>query len=370
MDYIFILGRNLSLSIAEIEGFFSRENNLILNKKLIKNSLLIECKKEINSKTIDFLGGTIAIGKTLITENQKNLIKELDKKMIYEGTSNKLNYSLWDYSDNSDFFREYLKIRFKREKIKASFKGLNREIDTQEGEKFRKTSSKNIDEEYFLFEEDSVFSFGKIIQKCNYEEIEKRDMQKPIRRESLAISPRLAKIMINLSEIKNDEILLDCFCGVGTILSEVLIQKIKCIGIDKDKDAISGARKNLEWFGFSKENYKLINNDSSKILISEKNVMVSEPDLGETLRKMPNKEKAKNILNNFENLMIKVLNNSKLNLSGKRVFSSPLIRIGKNRLGCDINKISENTGLKLINSFDEFRSMQLVGRRIFVLEKA
>jgi hypothetical protein len=37
-------------------------------------------------------------------------------------------------------------------------------------------------------------------------------MQKPIRREELAISPRLAKILINLSGAKKNNLLLDPFC--------------------------------------------------------------------------------------------------------------------------------------------------------------
>ena len=73
----------------------------------------------------------------------------------------------------------------------------------------------------------------------------------------------------------------------------------------------------------------------------------------------------------FENLIIKVLNNLKKNISGRIVFTSPLIKCGKKRIGCDFSRISRETGLKLIGGFPipEYRGDQIVGRNIVVFEK-
>ena len=54
---------------------------------------------------------------------------------------------------------------------------------------------------------------------------------------------RLAKILINLSEVKDEEILLDPFCGIGVILEEALLQNINVIGIDKDKKAVDRCKE-------------------------------------------------------------------------------------------------------------------------------
>ena len=200
-------------------------------------------------------------------------------------------------------------------------------------------------------------------------------MNKPIRRQELAISPRLAKIMINLSGIKKGEKLLDPFCGIGVILEEALLQNIKVVGIDNDKNSISGAEKNLEWFGFNKENYKLINGDSRKINPKNCDVIVTEPFFGEILKKTPTKEKANEIIREFEKLIIPVLNNLKQNVYGKIVFTAPFIKTMKKRVSCDIENILKNTGLKLSKienialSIQEFRENQIVGREIFVLER-
>lgn len=361
MKYLFILGRNPKLSIMELKSYFEKEKNKILKENLKENGLLLELEKEIEKNLIDKLGGTISIGIVL------SKINELDKINIYNGTKNKFNYCIWDYSEKKDEVSDILKKRFKSEKLKGVEKKLKNLIKLQNGEKAQNVSSKLINEEYFVYDN----FFGKIIQKNNYEEIEKRDMKKPVRRESLSISPRLAKIMINLSKVKKNETLLDAFCGIGVILEEALNQEIKVIGIDKDKKAISGAKRNLNWFKFNKKNYDLINEDSSIVKIENVSVMCSEPDFGKTLKKIPTKEKAKKTIKNFENLMIKIINNVKNNINGNIVFTAPLIRIGKKRIGCNFEKISKQTFLNLKKDFPipEFRHNQIVGRDIVVLEK-
>jgi tRNA G10 N-methylase Trm11 len=364
MKYLFILGRNLELSISEIKSFLKRTENAILEETIRGHGLLLELEKPLDAGSVDFLGGTLGIGIVLCK------IKDIDKKQIYQiyyGSENNFNYLIWDFSENTEKVSEYLKRRFRSEKLKVTEKKFNDFIKTQNEGNIRNPSSNLISEEYFVFND----VFGRIIQKCNYKEIERRDMQKPVRREELSISPRLAKIMINLSEIKENEILLDAFCGIGVILIEALNMDIKAIGIDKNSEAINGAKKNLEWFKFPKEKYRLINNDSSKIIINPVNVLVSEPDFGKPLLKIPKEKEAKETIKQFENLMISVLNNLKLSIHGKFVFSTPLINLGNERIGCDFSRICAKTGLKLKDGFpiQEFREAQIVGREIVVMEK-
>lgn len=361
MKYLFILGRNAELSIAEIKAYLKRKENIILESSLKGNGFLVEVEETLDAGSIEELGGTISIG-IVICE-----IKEIERKEIYMGESNKFNYVLWNFSDKTDDVSDYLKKRFRKEKLKSIEKKLTGRMSLQKGGKAEIVSSNLIDEEYFVYEN----YFGKIIQKTDSKKIEERDMKKPVRRESLSISPRLAKIMINLSEIKENEKLADAFCGIGVILIEALNQNIKVIGIDKDRDAIEDARKNIEWFGFLKENYKLINNDSSRVGISSVGALVSEPDFGEILKKNPDKKEARIMLESFENLMISVLNNMKKYVKGKFVFTSPLIEIERKRIGCNFKKISEKTGLKILPNFPiaEFREGQIVGREIAVMEK-
>src|SRR4030042_632110 len=270
MKYLFILGRNIELSIAEVNSFLKRIGNKVIGYKQKENAILVEIEKPIEDKIIDNLGGVIALG---------SIIPDMDKEELYFGTSNKMNYVIWDFSDKTDKVREYLKRRFKHEKLKATEKRLGRMMELQNGKTASTLSTRNLDEQFFTFDD----YFGRIIQVCDYEKIEKRDMEKPVRRSALSISPRLAKIMINLSEIRKGK-LVDGFCGIGAILSEA--------------------------------------------------------DFGELLKKIPTKEKARETAENFENLMVSVINNLKKKISGRFVFSVPYIRTINQRVSCNIEKIS------------------------------
>jgi len=176
--------------------------------------------------------------------------------------------------------------------------------------------------------------------------------------------------MINLAQLNSGDTLFDPFCGVGTFLQEALLEGIKVVGSDIDGDATKGAKQNMQWFGFSQEDYSIINHDSKNINLEEVSAIATEPDLGATLKKIPTKNKAKETLNNFEKLMVQVIDNAKEKVKGRIVFTSPLIRIGKKRLECNIENICERTGYsEVFPGIDEYRKNQVVGRKIFVLEK-
>jgi len=285
MKYMFILGRNVELSKQEVFSYFERMDNKVENFWLKENGLIVEVEKPLAQGAISFFGGVIAIGEIFMSGNN---IKDLENIFIYKGTANNFNYCIWSFANEAyeDDIRAYLKQRFKSEKLKAAEKGLTGRMTLQKGEKIEIVGSKNIQEQYFILEEKGDKFFGRITETCDYEALEKRDMEKPERREELAISPRLSKIMINLSLVKNGP-LLDAFCGIGGVLFEALLQGIPVIGVDADPDAIDGARKNLAWGKFNQKDYQIINNNSKKVRITGAEVMVSEPDLGRTHRRLP-----------------------------------------------------------------------------------
>lgn len=365
MQYLFILGRNPELSLAELKCYFG-------NFKYIKNKNAVLAElPELKKGIISRFGGIIAIGKVLASEN--DFEKDISGKILYTGFKNNFNYVIWDFSNSGflEYAKGYLKHRFKEEKLKATEKKISNFMKMQSGEEMMTLSSnKLIDEQYFVFED----KFGKIIETCDYGQLEKNDMEKPVRREKLAISPRLAKIMINLSKADKNETIVDCFCGIGVIVKEALRLEINVIGIDKDPDAIKGILENLKWGKFSEKNYEIVQADSGKIKIKKSSALVAEPDFGETLKSIPEDKKTELIMRNYENLMIRVLNNLKGSIAGRFVFTAPLIQTRvKNRIkriSCNKKRILENTGLKIIEGFpiSEFRENQIVGREIMVLQ--
>ena len=187
MKYLFILGRNPELSIAEILAFLKRKHIPISKSEIHKNSILIDISTKLPDNTIDQLGGSLAIGEVLTDK-----INDLDKEELYSGTKNKFNYVVWNFSEETEKLSDYLRKRFKQEKLKSTEKRFGSFIKLQNGKNMPNISSKTVSQQFFAFNQ----FFGKIIQTCDYQELEKRDMEKPVRRGKLAISPKISKIMI------------------------------------------------------------------------------------------------------------------------------------------------------------------------------
>jgi len=372
MEYLFLLGRNFELSEREIFSKLKSWGIEVLDSFRIKNGLLVDTDKLLKKNIIDEFGGVISIGKILFKGKREDVLKELENKNLIFKNKNNFSYIVYDFSESFyDDVCDLLRKKFRAEKFKATQKKISGTMESQGGENVSIVGSKLIDEQFFVFEKEGELIFGKFVEFYNYEALELRDMKKPVRRESLSISPRLAKMMINVSGVKDGGKILDPFCGVGVILQEGLLMNKNVIGIDMDRDAINGAKKNLEWFGFSKNKYRLINGDSSGIRIESCDVLVAEPDFGEILKKSISKEKALNMIGKYERLMVKVLNNLKSGIKKKIVFTAPFILCNnKKRIGCDFEKVTEKTGLRVVEGFplEEFRKKQIVGRQIVVMK--
>ncbi|MBU0957756.1 MAG: hypothetical protein KKF56_03005 [Nanoarchaeota archaeon] len=370
MKYVFILGRNPVLSKAEIFSYLEKEK-IKLNSDLLKqNSLYVDIEGEINPKeVIDKLGGTIAIGKVLFSGKIEKLKESIENNPIYFDEPIKLVYSIFCYSsdENSKIIIDSMKTNFKNEGLKAKF------------HKFLEYTIKPTEKIYF-FIQNIENHFGIIEAIHNPKQVEERDMEKPVRREELAISPRISKILINLSQAKQGQELVDPFCGIGVILQEALIQDINVTGIDNDSSATKHAKLNIEWiktkYNFN-ANFNILTDDSKKVVLQKIDAIATEPELGDILTKVPDENITKSNLRKFEDLMIDVLNNLKkyTKPNTKIAFTSPLIKTNKGRKSCDIEKILNQTQLKIYNlknsnikfPITELREHKIIGRDIYVL---
>ena len=154
MKYLFILGRNPKLSVAEVFAYLERTGNSMENYFVNKNALLVEVGETIEAGAVDSLGGVIGIGIVLASGNEQEIENKLDKQEVYLGESNKLNYVIWDFSEEGiEEITLYLKKRFKNEKLKATEKKLRPEMEMQNGGKSGIVSSSNVNEQYFIFED-------------------------------------------------------------------------------------------------------------------------------------------------------------------------------------------------------------------------
>jgi len=63
-----------------------------------------------------------------------------------------------------------------------------------------------------------------------------------------AIYPKLARLLVNLSRVREGELFSDPFCGTGSLLIEAAIMGIQSVGMDRGRWISKGALKNMKGF--------------------------------------------------------------------------------------------------------------------------
>jgi tRNA G10 N-methylase Trm11 len=370
MEYFFILGRNPTLSYAEILSYL-KSHGIAYSVVFFKKNFLVMSVGEGIKLNIQEFGGVMKIGKANIFDSEKNLDVFVKDYFMDLG---KFSFSV--LGDNSEEYTEEMEQKlmkkFRSEKIKAQVRHSRASMKLQEGDE---VTIPNSDVEFFYQVEENKIYFGRVDQEYSYEEIKKRDMKKPARRNELAISPRLAKILINLSQVREGQLLVDPFCGIGVIVQEALLKGINCFGVDKDRFAITGAKKNIDWLS---DNFEISGRarfhvgDSANIPSVKIDGVATEPALGDLVKKRLFDKVAPRYIQDFEKMIIPILKRIKeLKTPGSKVvLTMPCIR----QFSVSMIKIANFTGLKVYQLDDvqmpikEFREKQHIGREIVVLE--
>lgn len=96
--------------------------------------------------------------------------------------------------------------------------------------------------------------------------LDREPMKKPAFHPT-TLKPKLARALANLARAKKGKLLLDSFCGTGSILIEAAILGVKVVGIDFDEKMLYLAKKNLDFYKkkYKYRNYKLINGDATQL---------------------------------------------------------------------------------------------------------
>ncbi len=347
------------MSRAEILEFLKTRKRIYKEILFKDNFLVIETNKGERFDIQEF-GGVMHLGEITLEGNREEFKTYLNENEVVP--SDKFSYALYGNQDS-----EMLKEKFKQRHKKAMQKYGRQSIKFQDGHKEKNPKA---DFYLFIYEENNIVYLGIATQSYDFTQSKKRDMQKPIRREALAISPRLSKILINLSGAKPHDKLLDPFCGIGVILAEALIKKINVYGIDKNKDAIYGAKINLKWITEEykiQTKYTLENSDSRKAPDLQFSAIATETPLGKILIKKPSDNQATQMIQNFEAYIIPILKRlAKVKKPlGKIAITFPVIK----NIHVDIQKITDRTNLSIYtNPILESRSDQFVSRDILVFQ--
>ena len=149
-----------------------------------------------------------------------------------------------------------------------------------------------------------------------------RDFGRPNRdSNSGMLPPKLCKMMINISSFVQDKniVILDPFCGSGTMIMEAILLKYKnIIATDFSERAIEDSIKNLDWFYEqynikSKKNVEIykqdVKNISDKIDKNSIELIVTEPYLGPSNLNIGDENRIKKTVIELEKLYIESFKN-------------------------------------------------------------
>jgi tRNA G10 N-methylase Trm11 len=430
--YVFVPGKNWQLSLAELGSYFTTRECRFRVTNLSKSFFVLESDRHLDPVIADELGGTlkisavlsqIPIGMVKDAFLHKNRQAQSDVRSrlpsgdsvgeIFNLRQGKCVFGVSLYFDDSQFFRlsgeihRFVGSHFKQELaaqgVRAKFMGFPR------NRKFPQLTNVEIIKKRLVGESAEILLcigreqafIAKTVAVHNPFEFQKRDVERPVQRKIFSIPPRLAKMMVNLSSCLPERLLLDPFCGVGTILQEALLAKAHVTGMDIDPWCVEASRANLKWlkneYRLKDASYRVLQGNARSLTtqIQEETVdcIATEPDLGPALRHFPTERYARGIVDKLKPMYIDFLAEAfrVLRREGRIVIVVPYI---KTRTGSTVTLNIEEKALAIgfesvcpiraedflecgplieklaaASSFVDMEKRHKIGRRICVLQK-
>lgn len=315
MKYIFSLGRDNKLAKLELVSILHQADFKYSVISESEQFMLLDFQENINGEAlVKRLAGTIRIAEVIDEVAGESSIDFAQTNLYLD---QKINYAIFGYGKTAQILNtmdKKLKDFFRKFKIRAVEKGHAGDLPTP-----AEFSSWRLKEglELICAESDGVIFIARSIAAPDWDAFQVKDEQRPARRFTHGTSFRLAQMMVNILDARLGAVVVDPFCGTGTFLIEGLSKGYEMIGIDNDPALISDAGKNLKWakqkFN-SRNNYELLCADSRSAEFKADGC-VFEPYMGPFLKKLPNFEKAKEIMHDLEKFYLKIFDNLARNLA-------------------------------------------------------
>ncbi|MCX6746327.1 MAG: DNA methyltransferase [Candidatus Parcubacteria bacterium] len=392
MQYFFILGKNPILSKAEIDAVLKFESIKYKVLEFGEKVLVIETEKELDIDWLNNrLGGTVKIGKILDKIDSLENFEEKFFDLIKFGNG-KVYFGFSLYQLEEVHLKKYqnklLPVAMEIKRILREEKNINsRYVVSKELELSSVIVKKNKllqnGVEICFIIKDKEILVGQTLAVQQFEEFGARDFTRPSRDQvSGMLPPKLARIMINLAQLKEDVQILDPFCGSGTILQEALILGYQnLIGSDKSEKAIKDTKENLNWL---KEKYQLNTNNvqvfslpveqlNQKIKPNSIEAIITEPYLGPLIKGNENTRQIESIIKELELQYLKAFNEFQIILKnqGKIVIIFSIFKMKDYTKQLEIFDQIKKIGFNLINKEQliYYRPNQHIWRDIIILEK-
>lgn len=256
MKYAFFLGNTPALSLAELSAVSARLEVDVKILRWSKEAALGETASNVNIDPLfRALAGLVKIAE--ITKAVPGVLTPAHIRSMLPSTGRKLFFGLSAYAlepGAKDLDCRKLGLGVKRllneEERSARFVTSREDTLSSVVINTNKLLSERGAEIVVLSLRNGAY-LGRTLAVQPYEEYAQRDCGRPARDAKVGmLPPKIARMMVNLAQLGPGEILLDPFCGSGTVLQEAALLGVDHLwGSDRDKKAVERTRANLEWLG-------------------------------------------------------------------------------------------------------------------------
>ncbi len=375
----FIFGRTPQLSFLELQSFFP-------SAKLISQDAALVSEDVDFQAMIHTLGGTVKIV-SITTKIQKLDTDSLFEELVKHVQGGRVTFGMSAYGR-----AHVTPAMLTNCKKLLSQRGISaRYIETKHNETLSSVVvSKQQVTELVVIGDSEGYLVGVTRAVQDFEDWNTRDFGRPAPDPKAGmLPPKVARMIVNIAldgerpKPDHHPMLLDPFCGVGTILAESLLRGANTTGSDVSEVAVAHAKKNLEWL---RRQYSSIDPLYANIFVSDAthlsshitpnsiDAIATEPFMGETVDTKDaaklTPEKVKNVLKGLEKLYIGALREwaNLLRHDARIVMAMPVYMVGGRVLRVkNVVDRGMSLGYTLLTGPIEYSRPQAIVRREFYI---
>ena len=378
--FLFILGRTPTLGFLELQSLYPTVTRL--------TSGIAQLDGDLDAhRAMTQLGGTIKIAEVLgeVDEIQTDQLVDVLVPLSHEG---KIVFGVSVYGDPTKVSASVLRA-LKNELVNRNI--VTRYIEAKhEATLSSVVVTKQHAVDLVIVVQNGLYLLAHTIAVQDFEEWNTRDFGRPAADPKRGmLPPKVARMIVNIaggSVLGRTRVLLDPFCGVGTILGEALLAGWQVVGSDIDPIAITKTEKNLAWL---RSEHGLLQGKTPLVIVADAthisavqkpdsvDAIVTEPFMGDPSfggkHAVVTHELAKNTLKGLEKLYIGCLREwtHVLKTGGQIVIALPEYSVqGRVLTVKNIVDRCESLGYTLVAGPIEYsRPQAMVRRQFFVFKK-
>lgn len=299
--YLFQLGSTPDLSFAELQSLVPTA------ERVSQNCAVAHYANDSEARALqDLLGGTVKIARVL-SKHPLLSAEAASAEIITFLTSlkqEKLTFGIGEIGRNhmESLDEAAIKTALREVGIKTRYRQGRRDGLSAAILQHQEVT------EILVVNTESSSMLCQTISVQNIDDWTLRDRSKPYAdRKKGMLPPKVARMLVTIAQgyLPKDapKILLDPFCGTGTVLLEAIMLGWNAYGSDSDATAVEGSRTNIEWLvhQYEKKATALIYHaDATRVDLPEKvSAIVTEPFLG---KQTPQLQRIPNIISGLERL--------------------------------------------------------------------